>query len=254
MLRDSSEAIRIVCHRCSVDAPVTWTDEAQVYLVAAQLVVLLGAALVAWKQVKEARTLRLERNRPFVVVDFDLDESKGYLIFFEVANVGNSLARDVRIKIDPPLESAIDIEVGKLKMLNEGIATLPPGKKLRTFFDMSFRRNEDRPDLAMNHVATVEYTDEKRKRPFKDTYDLDLDQYMNMQFVTKRGLHDIYEQLEKIRKVFEKWGWGGGRGVVVMTPEEGRAESDRVVAEMEERRRRNEQSGSGDSRCSAEID
>lgn len=228
-----------------MDNPVTWTDEAQVYLVAAQLLVLVAAALVAWKQVKEARTLRRERNRPFVVVDFDLDESKGYLIFFEVANVGNSLARDIRIEIDPPLESAIDVEIDKLKMLNEGIATLPPGKRLRTFFDMSFRRNEDRQNLAMNHVATVEYTDEKGKRPFKETYNLDLDQYMNMQFVTKRGLHDIYEQLEKIRKMFEKWGWGGGRGLVVMTPREGREESDRMVAEMEERRRRSERAEGG---------
>jgi len=90
---------------------VTWTDEWQVFLVAAQLVVLVVAAVVAWRQVREARELRLEQNRPFGVVDFDLDESKGYLIFFEVTNMGTSLARDVRIEIDPPLESAIDVEV-----------------------------------------------------------------------------------------------------------------------------------------------
>lgn len=226
---------------------VTWTDEAQVYLVAVQLFVLLAAAFVAWKQVIEARILRLERNRPFIVVDFDLDESKGYLIFFEVSNVGNSLARDIRIAIDPPLESAIEVEMGKLKMLNEGIATLPPGKTLRTFFDMSFRRNEDRPDLAMNHLATVEYTDEKGKRRFRETCNLDLDQYMNMQFVTKRGLHDIYEQLERIRKVFEKWGWSGGRGLVAMTPEQGREESDRMRAAIEERRRRTDKAQAGGS-------
>lgn len=218
-------------------AAVTWADEWQVFLVAAQLVVLVVAAVVAWRQVREARELRLEQNRPFVVVDFDLDESKGYLIFFEVTNMGTSLARDVQIEIDPPLESAIDVAVDKLKMLNEGIATLPPGKKLRTFFDMSFRRNEDRLDLPMNHKATVRYADEKRKRRFIETYDLDLDQYMNMQFVTKRGLHDVYEQLEKIRRVMEKWGWGGGRGLVAMTPEEGRQESDRMLAEMEEHQR-----------------
>jgi hypothetical protein len=224
---------------------VTWTDEWQVFLVAAQLVVLIVAAVVAWRQVREARELRLEQNRPFVVVDFDLDEGKGYLIFFEVANLGTSLARDIEIEIDPPLESAIDVEMDKLKMLNEGIATLAPGKKLRTFFDMSFRRNEDRPDLAMNHRATVRYADEKRKRHFTETYDLDLDQYMHMQFVTKRGLHDIYDQLEKIRRVMEKWGWSGGRGLVAMTPEEGRKESEQMRAAMEERRRRIEGADEG---------
>jgi hypothetical protein len=224
---------------------VTWTDEWQVFLVAAQLVVLVVAAVVAWRQVREARELRLEQNRPFVVVDFDLDESKGYLIFFEVANMGTSLARAVQIEIDPPLESAIDIEMNKLKMLNEGIATLAPGKKLRTFFDMSFRRNEAEKDYPMNHVATVRYTDEKGKREFEETSNLDLDQYMHMHTVTKRGLHDIYEQLEKIRRVMEKWGWGGGRGLVAMTPEEGRKESDRMVAEMEERRQCHEAADEG---------
>jgi hypothetical protein len=223
-----------------MENPVTWTDEWQVYLVAAQLGVLLVAALVAGWQVLEARRLRLERNRPFVVVDFDIDEAKGYLIFFEVTNMGTSLARDIQIAINPPLESAIDIDVRKLKMLNEGIATLPPGKKLRTFFDMSFRRTEDRPDLPMTYTATVQYADEKRKRSFTETYDLDLDQYMNMQFVTNHGLDDIYEEMKRTRKVMEKWGCNGGKGLLTMSPEESRRESQRTREAMEERVRHRE--------------
>lgn len=221
-----------------MDNPVTWTDQAQVYLVAAQLVVLVVAAIFAWRQVKEARELREEQNRPFVVVDFDVED--GYMVYLEVVNMGTSLARDVRIEIDPPLESAIDIEVGKLKMLSEGIATLAPGKKLRTFFDMSFRRAEADRDYKMNHTARVRYSDEKRKRSFDETLNLDLDQYMHINTVTRHGLHDIYGQLEKIRKIFEKWGRSGGRGLVAMTPEESRQESQRMIEEMEKRERQRE--------------
>ncbi|HEX7058341.1 MAG TPA: hypothetical protein VF176_00620 [Solirubrobacterales bacterium] len=217
--------------------PVTWTDEWQVFLVAAQLGVLLVAAAVAGWQVLEARRLRLERNRPFVVVDFDIDESKGYLLFFEVTNMGTSLARDVQIAIEPPLESAIDVEVSKLKMLNEGIASLPPGKKLRTFFDMSFRRNEERPDLPMTYTATVHYADEQRKREFTETYDLDLDQYMNMQFVTNHGLDDIYEEFKRTRTMMEKWGRGGSGGLLTLTPEQARDESARTSKRMKAHRR-----------------
>jgi hypothetical protein len=220
--------------------PVTWTDVAQVGLVGAQLMVLIVAAIFAWRQVKEARELREEQNRPFVVVDFDCEQ--GYMMYLEVVNMGTSLARDVNIEIDPPLESAIDIEVGKLKMLNEGIATLAPSKKLRTFFDMSFRRNQDRPDLPMNYVARVRYSDEKRKRSFDETLNLDMDQYMHMHTVTRHGLHDIYGQLEKIRKVVEKWGWSGGRGLVTMSPEESRQESQRMIEAMEERERQRDAS------------
>lgn len=224
-----------------MENPVTWTDEWQVYLVAAQLVVLIVAAVFAWRQVKEARELREEQNRPFVVVDFDVED--GYMVYLEVVNMGTSLARDVCIEITPPLVSAIDIEIGKLKMLNEGIATLAPGKRYRAFFDMSFRRNEDRPDLPMNHTARVRYWDEKRKRSFDETLDLDLDQYMHINTVTRHGLHDIYGQLEKIRKVFEKWTSGTGRGMLAMNPEDSRAESKRQLEAMEERERQREAKG-----------
>jgi hypothetical protein len=223
-----------------MDNPVTWTDEAQVYLVAAQLIVLVAAAIFAWRQVKEARVLREEQNRPFVVVDVQSDP--GSLVYLEVVNMGTSLARDVRIKINPPLKSAIDIPVGKLKMLNEGIATLAPGKKYRTFFDQGFRRNED-SDLPMNYVATVTYTDEKQKRPFKETMNLDLDLYMDMAEVTRYGEHEIHERLKEIREIFKKWTSGTGSGILALSLKESREEGDRRRVRMEERERQREARG-----------
>lgn len=214
-----------------MDDAVTWTDVVQVGLVAAQLVVLVAAAIYARHQALEARQLREETNRPFVVVDVQSDP--GSLVYLEVVNMGTSLAHDVRIEIDPPLESAIDIDVGKLKMLNEGIVTLAPRKKYRTFFDTGPRRNKS--GLPMSYVATVTYTDEKGKRDFKETMNLDLDLYMDISEVTRYGIHDVHQQLEKIRRVFEKWGWGSGRGLVAMTPEESRRESQRIIEAMEER-------------------
>lgn len=218
---------------------VTWTDVAQVGLVAAQLLVLVAAAVFAWRQVKEARELREEQNRPFVVVDFDVEG--GYLVHLQVENMGTSLARDVRIEIDPPLESAIEIEISKLKMLNDGIATLAPGKKYRAFFDMSFRRNEDRPDLPMNYTARVRYSDERRKRSFDETLNLDLDQYMEIRTVTRRGLHDIHKQLEQLRKILEKWTSGTGSGLLALSLEESRNESERQLAAMRDRQEQREE-------------
>jgi len=217
-----------------MEAIVTWADRAQVWIFGVQLVVLIAAAAVAWRQVREARRLREQQIRPFVVVDFEV-EGWNTNVYLEVGNLGASLARDVRIDIDPPLESAIDIDVGSLKMLNEGIATLAPGKVYRTFFDMGFRRDEAK--LRMTYEATVTYTDETGERSFRETLNLDLDQYMNMRFVQKRGVHDLYKQLESIRKVMEGWGWGSGQGLVAMTPAEARRETERIVQEMQDRRR-----------------
>jgi hypothetical protein len=115
-------------------ADPNWTEILGAAILAAQLLVLLVAAGVAWYQAKEARRLREDQSRPFVVIDVDFVGTSELFLF--VRNLGTSLARDVRIVIDPPLKSSIeDIEVAKFKMLSDGITTLAPGKELRTFFD-----------------------------------------------------------------------------------------------------------------------
>lgn len=171
----------------------TWT---QVGLFAAQLIVLTAAAIFARGQVNEARKLREAQIRPFVVVDLNSDA--GSLVFLEVMNMGATLARDVRIEIDPPLASALDINVGKLKMLNEGIATMAPGKKYRTFFDTGQQRGNS--DLPMSYVATVTYTGEPDNRTFEETMNLDLDLYMDQSDIRRHGLHDIHAQLGRIER------------------------------------------------------
>jgi hypothetical protein len=96
----------------------------------------------------------------------------------------------------------------------------------------------------MNHVATLTYTDETGERPFEETLNLDLDQYKAMQFIKKGTVHDLYKQLEAMNKVMGKWGWRLGNGLIALTPEESRQEEDRMVKEMEERRRQREATSS----------
>lgn len=219
---------------------VTWTDVAQVGLVAAQLVVLIVAAFVAWRQVREARRLREEQQRPFVVIDFEV--GRGYLVFLVVSNLGTSLARGVHFSIDPPLESAVpSVALDKMKMLREGISTLAPGKQIRTFFDMGFKRGK--AELPMTHTARVQYTDETGRRHFDETIDLDLDLYMHLSEITQQGVHDVHKRLEEIRDIFKKWSWSLPGGLISMTPEEARRESDLIVAEMKEREREDEAKG-----------
>ncbi len=220
-----------------MDNAVIWTDVALVGIAALQFVVLIVAAFVAWRQVREARRLREEQQRPFVVIDFEVE--RGYIAFLVVSNLGTSLARDVRFSIDPPLESAVpSVALDKMKMLNQGISTLAPGKKIRTFFDMGDRRGKT--DLPMTYTARVQYTDETGRRLFDETVDLDLDLYMHLSEITRQGVHDIHKRLEEIRDVFKKWSWNLPGGLIAMTPEEARRESDRIVAEMEEREREGE--------------
>lgn len=62
------------------------------------LVVLTAAALFAGWQVWEARNDRRQRQRPFVVVDFETAAT--IFIELEVSNIGATPARDVVVTLD----------------------------------------------------------------------------------------------------------------------------------------------------------
>jgi len=122
--------------------------------------VILVAAWIALRQVREARRLREETHRPFVVVDVEADD---FVFMLTVSNIGTSLARDVELSFDPPLESSIEhIDFSEIKMLTEGIATFAPGRVLRTLLDSATSRDQAKyPDV---HYVRVTYADETRRR------------------------------------------------------------------------------------------
>jgi hypothetical protein len=199
-------------------------------IVAAQLIVLVAAAGVAWYQAREARRLRLEQHRPFVVIDVDFVGTAE--LFLSVKNLGTSLARSVKFEIDPPLSSAVDIPVDKFKMLTDGISTLAPGKELRTFLDIGFQRNES--DLPLVYSAGVTYTDETGRRSFDESMDLDIGQYMHLHFADRQDIHDVHERLKEIRDIFRKWSWsGGGSGLLTISRAEADEKNVERLAELE---------------------
>lgn len=196
---------------------------------------LAVAAFVAWHQVKEARGLREQQIRPFVVIDFEVED---FLIFLAVSNIGNALARDVRFKIDPAFSTAIENPLDEMKLLRDGTSTLAPGKKIRTLFDSALQRKpDDYPDL---YRVGVTYSDEQARRRFDETLDLDLGIYWNLSIVTRHGLHDVHERLKDIRNELKKWTSANG-GILRLSPDESRAENERRKRVREARRTRREE-------------
>ena len=63
--------------------------------------VVLG--IFAWIQVLQARRLREEQARPFVIVDFE----PGFLVYLTVENIGRTMARDVSIRFSPPSQAHV---------------------------------------------------------------------------------------------------------------------------------------------------
>ena len=104
----------------------------------ATVAIYIVIGLFAWRQVHEARKLREEQARPFVIVDFE----PGWLVYLTVENVGRTMAKDVRIKFDKSLETTLERphELDESPLFREPIPALPPGKKIRVLFDQFSER------------------------------------------------------------------------------------------------------------------
>lgn len=213
------------------DPGPNWTEVASAIALIIQVVVLVAAAAFAWRQVGEARQLREAQTRPFVVIDFDVE--RNFLAFLTVSNIGTTLARDVRFKIDPPLQTAIENPLAEMKMLRDGIPTLAPGKTIRTLFDSLVKREPGQ--LPDTYAVVVRYSDE-RGHGFDERLDLDLAVYWNLTTVERREIHDVHERLKDILAEMKRWTSGTRRGLLRLSPEQVRAENKRTRRRLEERR------------------
>src|SRR5690348_10592102 len=99
----------------------------------ATVLIYIVIGLFAWRQVHEARTLREEQARPFVIVDFE----PGFLVYLTVENLGRTMARDISIHFDKPLTSSLPgrSELDESPLFRQPIPAMPPGKKIRVLFD-----------------------------------------------------------------------------------------------------------------------
>lgn len=176
----------------------------------ATFAVLVVTALFAWRQVREAARLRREQTRPFVIIHY---EFRSVLIQLAIRNVGKTVARNVRISFDRPLQSKQfgDEKFASMAVFTDGIPNLAPGQEIRIHFDHF--PNRVQAGLPMRYVASVTYDDHQGRRLPSDEFVLDLSPYIQAARSPK-GLHELVESVEEVRKELAKW-TDGSRGLLV---------------------------------------
>jgi hypothetical protein len=230
-----------------------WSAERLVAAAAVgQLGVLLAAAWYARNQVAEARELRKEQARPFVVVDFEPDRVP--FVNLAIANLGRTMARNVRIEADPPFDSSVyrpgPVQLAWFTMFNEGIPALAPGKRIVLLFDQM----HDRDKLGLPDTYRVRLTYEwDGGDPLSDELRLDLELYRPLRRIAPRTVHDVSKTLDAIHRQFEKWTAGVDSGLLVLSPEDRRRRNDEIMAEMEERRGAERAAGNGRARLAGRL-
>jgi hypothetical protein len=222
--------------------PTTF-EEVAALAAAGQFGVLAIAAAVARRQTGEARLLRQAQSRPYVVVDLRVEDT---FIYLEVANVGKTMAEDVRFEFTPALESTMrsdDLHIKHLSLFSEGIPSLAPGKKLETIFDQ-FPAREGIGRLPDRYVVRVTYESPILKtrqgwrlRParYTDTMTLDLAVYRNLMHLNRRSLHDVHERLKEISDTLKSMRASGG-GLLTRTPRDVKRQFEEFQARRQKQR------------------
>ncbi|MFI8372038.1 hypothetical protein [Streptomyces sp. NPDC085466] len=169
-------------------------------------VTALIASIIALLQTSAARAqlalgkrVHREQNEPYVIVDIQPDPYGPMLLVIE--NTGPTVARDVRISCDPPLESGWAPEPGQpdltqilQEILSRPIPILPPRRRLTFLFD-----NVDRfqnISLPRRYTFTVD-ADGPAGKVETAQYTVDLDA-VKWSLIAERPTQKVEDKLAKI--------------------------------------------------------
>ena len=145
------------------------------------------------KSIDEMKLTREESNSAEVIVYFKVDTHRMYLI---IENVGNTVAKNVNIKIEPELKDSTNNEIN----LNE-ISFLPPNYKIKHFFDMTHSYYNKYHEYPKNKfIITYENIYEKT---IERNYESNLDYLKEIDFLTSES-ETVEMSLYKIRKEFHQ--------------------------------------------------
>jgi hypothetical protein len=165
-------------------------------------IVTIGLLIYAVMQLREARGVRSDQTRPYVVVDFHF---KSVMVALSVKNVGQTPAKNVRVKLDEPVTSAVmpSVEWQESGLFKDGVSMFAPGREMRFALDVMSKRRER--GLPMTISGAIEYGRYQGEGgPWVEPFVIDLFAYGDA-LMAPKDVAWIGDEMERIRKILAKW-------------------------------------------------
>lgn len=126
----------------------------------------IGMAIAAIATLRTSRYENTQRQQPVMVAEFQPAKHSNYAIDLVVSNVGLTVARDVRVTFDPPLDPSMEEDeqdIGKylLRRYADTIPSIAPGQRLSNVW------YSVRAASGSNKMESVTNTPEKVKVCFE---------------------------------------------------------------------------------------
>lgn len=152
------------------------------------------------EMVVEMRAARLQEIAPHVIVFIDMPQDDNWVMYLVIKNTGRTIAKDIKIKFDPPLMTGMGEKVRELDiyLLREGISSLAPGQEIRTPIDSfsSYKRD----GLPTIYKATVSYSDGLRAEREETDHVIDLSMFNDLLVLQKKGEQDLIKAVEELAR------------------------------------------------------
>jgi hypothetical protein len=162
-------------------------------------------ARAAFSQIKAAETARIAQSRPYVIVDLEPASHTRDVVELVIRNAGRTAARNVELAFSPEPQRAQEIPsypLNEMRLLKQPTPVMPPDREIRVLFDVTHEYAAKRGSLPSTYTVTVTYADDEAT-PWIDTYVLDLDVHLGALHVESKGLHQVVEELGRIRKALD---------------------------------------------------
>jgi hypothetical protein len=116
------------------------------------------AAKAAEEQTRVQRELMYQSAQPYVWADIQPDDQQGTMLHLVLGNAGPTVARHVRVFIDPPFPQ-VSGHIGRStvaqRRLREGIFSLAPGRIIRWSLGIASDLMKDEEDTTVYRVRVM---------------------------------------------------------------------------------------------------
>ncbi len=158
-------------------------------------------AHAAVRQTDLQERIHRDSAQPYVWADFRLDPTQGALMRLVIRNEGPTVAEDVRVVFDPPLQGAGLVgDVNYVQqVLSRGFQSMPPGREMRWNFAVGHVLFSDDSNVPLRYTVTI-----TGRGPFGELpqvrYELDLEDFHQVAAPRLGSLEDVAKAIRDLER------------------------------------------------------
>ena len=180
-----------------------------------QILLMVTLVLITWRyavsaheqaetskrMADEMKLAREAETMPSVIAYFDNPHS--ILLDLVVKNIGYGVAKDVKLKIDPPLCDYKDRNIAELSLFKSGIGFFPPGREFRQIVGVSSQFFGEGSQRPLEYNLTVSYYDVQGNPVPTQIISLDLSAYRNLLSHRESDVDRLIKEVKNLAKKIE---------------------------------------------------